>query len=755
MPNADSSRLRVLLAATLRVVGVALVVAALLLAYANRVIYKPAEFAERSALSLRDPRVAGFVAERIADQAIARRPNLVAVRPVVVGAARAVVASDAFGVLFRRASQRAHEIAFSKGTETVVLSLPDFAVLLNGAMSRLDPKLVGRLPAPLGAQLGKDVEQALGAGTLRLLHATRRLRRFALVTLVLGLASLVASVFVLRNRRQGLLLAGLAVAAAAIVLYAAPSLVGPLVSARIEEPSLRLAARGVWDAFTRRLEVWALVLGAMGLVLAAAASSFASHVEVEQAIRRTWAWLHRPSRSQRYEAVRAVALVGVGLLAILQPAATLRFLVVLIGAALAFEGIRSLFALIAPHIDEAVDRAHDAVAEARQERRARAPLVRYGVTALLVVAAIASGIAWLNSPAAIPSVAGVFKDQCNGSAALCDRPLDQVVLAGAHNAMSAADYPGWMFPNQETGMAEQMRHGIRALLFDVHNGIPVAGRVKTVLEDEPGSRVKFETALGPEGVAAAMRIRDRLVGPPEGPKGPYLCHGFCELGARPLADALRDIRDFLVENPGEVVLIVLEDYVPPADIGRAFAESGLLELVYKGKAGPPWPTLRQMIAANERVLVTAENETGDIAWYHKAYEYTEETPYHFESPAEFSCRANRGGDGKSFFLMNHWIDTTPAPKPSNAAIVNQRDFVLARARQCETERGKRPTILAVDFVLTGDVVGAAAEMNGGEAAGGGPPLRVAVPGAVGLAPTAAPAAAAPEPVPAATAAAPR
>ncbi len=214
MPTADSSRPRVLVAATLRVVGVALVVVALLLAYANRVIYKPAEFAERSALSLRDPRVAGFVAERIADQAIARRPNLVAVRPVMVAAARAVVASDAFRVLFRSASQRAHEIAFSKGTETVVLSLPDFAVLLNGAMSRLDPKLVGRLPSPLGAQLGKDVEQALGAGTLRLLHATRRLRRFALVTLVLGLASLVASVFVLRNRRQGLLLAGLAVAAA-------------------------------------------------------------------------------------------------------------------------------------------------------------------------------------------------------------------------------------------------------------------------------------------------------------------------------------------------------------------------------------------------------------------------------------------------------------------------------------------------------------------------------------------------------------
>ena len=34
---------------------------------------------------------------------------------------------------------------------------------------------------------------------------------------------------------------------------------------------------------------------------------------------------------------------------------------------------------------------------------------------------------------------------CNGDARLCERPLDEVVFAGTHNAMSAADRPGWMF----------------------------------------------------------------------------------------------------------------------------------------------------------------------------------------------------------------------------------------------------------------------------------------------------------------------
>ncbi|MFN8091166.1 MAG: hypothetical protein U0599_02850 [Vicinamibacteria bacterium] len=708
MPNIEPSRPRVVAAATLRVAGTGLVVLALLLGYTNRVVYDPDAFAERSALALADPRVSGFVAERIADQVIARKPDLVAVRPVVAGAARTVVASDAFRALFRVACRRAHELAFSRGAESVVLSLPDFAVLLNGALARIDPQVARRLDSSLGVQLGDDVNEALGAGALRFLRAASRLRRFVLLALALGIAALAASVAALGDRRRAIVLAGVALAAAAIVLFAVPALVGAAVSARIEDEPLRQAARGVWDAFAGRLEVWALVLAAMGTVLAAAASSYTSHVEVEAAARGAWRWLVTPSPRPRRELQRGLALVAFGLNAVLRPWEAVRLVAVLLGAGLAFEGLRSLFGLIAPRLDEARDRAQDAL----QEARTRAPWLRYAATALVVVGSTAAGVSWLGSPSAVPTLAAAFADRCNGSPALCDRPLDQVVLPGAHNAMSAADWPGWMFPNQEVGMAGQLGHGIRALLFDVHNGLPVAGRVKTVLEDEPGSRAKFDKALGPEAVAAAMRIRDRLVGPPEGPKGPYLCHGFCELGARPLADALREIRDFLVANPGEVVFLVIEDYAPPAEIARAFGESGLLDLVYKGPAGPPWPTLRQLVRANERVLVAAENETGGIPWYHAAYEFTQETPYHFESPSEFSCRANRGGDGKSFFLLNHWIDTTPMPKPSNAAIVNQRDYVLARARQCESERGKRPTILAVDFALTGDVVGAAAVMNG-------------------------------------------
>ena len=101
-----------------------------------------------------------------------------------------------------------------------------------------------------------------------------------------------------------------------------------------------------------------------------------------------------------------------------------------------------------------------------------------------------------------------------------------------------------------------------------------------------------------------------------------------------------------------------------------------------------------------------------MPWYHPVFEVFQETPYHFNAPEEFSCDANRGGTEGSLFQVNHWIDTTPTPKPSNAEIVNAREFLLGRARQCREERGMLPNILAVDFALTGDVVAAVAELNG-------------------------------------------
>ena len=107
-----------------------------------------------------------------------------------------------------------------------------------------------------------------------------------------------------------------------------------------------------------------------------------------------------------------------------------------------------------------------------------------------------------------------------------------------------------------------------------------------------------------------------------------------------------------------------------------------------------------------------ESRKPGVPWLFPAYPTFRETPYTFHNPEDFTCQPNRGGDTGSLFLLNHWIDTAPTPKPSNAAIVNAYPFLLGRAEECEKERGHIPNIVAVDFYRTGDVLRVVNHLNG-------------------------------------------
>jgi hypothetical protein len=187
-----------------------------------------------------------------------------------------------------------------------------------------------------------------------------------------------------------------------------------------------------------------------------------------------------------------------------------------------------------------------------------------------------------------------------------------------------------------------------------------------------------------------------------------------------LASALSDLRSFLVSHPGEVVIVINQDEgVKPTDIEQAFERAGLLDLLYRGPMGP-FPTLRQMIDSNQRLVVIAENDAGDILWYHPAFEHVlQETPFTFRQPAELtdpakdrkSSRPNRGPTSAPLFLVNHWIDTTPLPRASRAAIVNARKPLLARVQTCERVRKRIPNLLAVDFYQRGDLLAVVNKLN--------------------------------------------
>lgn len=701
------TRIRGIAVTTCGVLCVAGLIAGLTYHYLARVLFDPAVFADRAATSLAQPTVARVVAEQATDQIIAHRRELTAYRPLLLGTLEYVVASAPVRTVVRRTAREIHARLISDTGDDILFTVADLGVVARNALAAY-PEIAARIPDRAHVALGSLDDWPWAKNLLKVMRLGNRLRVRSAVGIGLGLLSGAVGVLLARRRDRYLLRVGLGLAITAFVL-AGVLRFGGGVAALLSRTEIGAdLLRGIWPVFLGPLALRLLILGGLGIVLVAAVTSLLEKIEPVDFARRLLTRVRRPNVHPAWGFLRGAGLVAAGLLVLFHPAAFLLVVAVFAGSILLYEGVQELFVTavrFAPRVEESVEQAH------REGRKSSpAGVIVVGTLAALIVG---GGAFWLarHDRGGVATASAV--DACNGHPELCDRPLNAVAFATAHNAMSAADIADWMFPNQERGLASQLDDGVRGFLIDIHYAMPVGNRVKTLLDNEEAARAKYEESLGKAGVDAALRIRDRLVGGDPGDRDVYLGHGFCELGATRFTDWLEILRDFLVVHPGEVVIIIIQDEgVAPADVARCFAETGLADLVYRGPVTAPWPTLGEMAARNERVVVYAENDAEGIAWYHPTAGNIQETPFRFHRPSEFSNVPNRGGTTGSLLLLNHWIETAPASNPRNAEIVNAYDVLLGRAQACERERGMLPNLVAVDFYRSGDLLRVVDTLNG-------------------------------------------
>jgi hypothetical protein len=287
---------------------------------------------------------------------------------------------------------------------------------------------------------------------------------------------------------------------------------------------------------------------------------------------------------------------------------------------------------------------------------------------------------------------------CNGHVELCDRPYDEVVQAATHNSMSSPDVVE-VWPEHDGDIATQLDAGVRALLIDTHYWTPL-GSAQMLLERAPD--------LPP---AVVETVYERAGPLADGRDGTFLCHNHCVFGGMPFVDALVDIRVFLERNPGEVVTLIVQDAITPEDTAREMELAGLSPYLYVPDPGGGWPTLAEMVDAGTRLVVFAEEAGPPPPWYANAFEAMQETPFLALAPDQLSCRPNRGDPEATLFLMNHWVQRI-APDRVDSTIINERSFIVDRARECAAERGQLPNFIAVNFFNIGDLMGAVDELNG-------------------------------------------
>jgi hypothetical protein len=687
-------------------------VLALVAGYARRAVVDSGQFANRATVALNDDNVKTLVADKITDDVVLKnQQDLLAARPIIQSVASGIVGSRAFTSLFRSAVRDVHRALFDRDEHTFTLTVADVGTVLAAALAQVRPSLARKVEATGNVAI---VKRDVGDVSAKLVKVTDAIRLLALLLAVISAAFVAGAIAISPRRRHTVVELGIATAVAGIVLVVAYGVVRSNAVHHVEGAEDRAAAGAVWDAFLGDLRTLGWIVAGSGAVVAAAAASLIRPIDLGEPLRKVAAWATTEPRRPALRAARGLGLVALGLVVLIEHDAVLQLVLTAVGVYLIYEGITAVLRLIYRPQDEQQERPRRRPVAWLAQRQA---LVTAAIAAIVIVGATAAFLSTGGTTTAAPATGA-----CDGHDELCDRPLARVALPATHNSMSVP-LPGWYASEQERPIADQLRDGIRGLLIDTHYADRLPnGRLRTdFASHEALVRQAKQDGVSPDAVDAALRIRDRLGFAGQGTRGMYLCHTFCELGATSLHSVLDDIHDFLVAHPGEVLVVINQDYVTPADFVKAANDAGLGGLVYGGPITDTEPTLRDMIDSDHRVVFLAENHAGAAPWYRLAYgSITEETPYTFSKVAQLtdpdrlaaSCKPNRGPDRAPLFLVNHWISTDPVPRPSDAAKVNAYDRLLARMHECQRIRSHLPNLVAVNFYRAGDVFKVVDALNG-------------------------------------------
>jgi len=640
---------------------------------------------------------------QISDQIVQADPNLVAVRPLLEAASSSVVASPSITPVVRSTIAPLHRALVSGESDHVLLRVADVGAVLVSAIRTLAPDSKAVVPEDLGVTLSSIGSQEFTADIVAFARSVTVLSWLLPILSVLCLlgAGMVGGggrLAWVNVGRRGLVWSAVTLAYLTLV-------VGIVIALGDTET---LAGALALATFTElETSIWWAV---GGLTLAALLIALVNRPDLRLHPREILAaagrWAQSTELSPGNRLVRALLVVSLGVALIIRPITVVSFAATIAGIFIVLLSIGELWSALVSWI------TGHAPTLGSKLKPAAARTAMFGTAVAVLVALIVIG-AWPTTKT-LPAVATSATNECNGYAALCERPYNQVAFAATHNSMSAADGPGWFLAEQPTGVMGQLRDGIRVFLIDSWPGQETdrPGVIANADTTGDAGMIEARQAFGAEAVDSALRLQGALNLTPHGPVESYLCHSLCELGATRWTPLMQQVKTWMDANPREVLTFFVQDEVSPADTAKVFEAAGLMPFIHNQKADQPWPTLGEMISSGKRLVVLHEKKTDpSVPWILAGNAFVQDTPYDFKKAADFSCAVNRGAKDAPLFLVNHWLSNFSS-RITDAEAVNVRSVLLTRLQKCRTERKMIPNYVAVDNYDKGDLVASVNALNG-------------------------------------------
>ncbi len=268
---------------------------------------------------------------------------------------------------------------------------------------------------------------------------------------------------------------------------------------------------------------------------------------------------------------------------------------------------------------------------------------------------------------------------CHGESVYCLRTYDDFTFPETHNAYSTVEDQFLIGVNHYTGLQWQWDGGIRAFMVDSHH----RSDENTSAED-----VRF-------------------------------CHGtgqffhpclFGEVDAFEWVSLLGSLMD---NSSGDVVTLLIENYVPAEHLEFLFIETGMYDRIYTHTLGDPWPSLGDLVlSGTDLVVFWEQSQNNDFPWLHDFGVFSWTTNYAENSAEEMSCTVHRGDGSQPVWHLNNWLSNAfGLPDPVRAVEVNDYDNLLNRSIECWQIMDNRPTFVAVDYWEEGEITNVTITLN--------------------------------------------
>lgn len=732
---------------------------ATILTWTDHYVFDAKRFAARADQILDVPEVRAVLADQITIAVInAGSSEVASFRAAIKPAVELVIGTPVFRRIFRNALAEAHTYLFTEQGNAAVVNMSQAFGILAANLQLTNSTVASYLPESTDTFL---VELGTTVRGLELWRLGERVTNFDWLAVALSALLAIGTVVIDPDRRRGTFRLSAALAMAGALVFATTLVAAIVAGSYGGNPVVDRALRSATSLFLGDLRTAGLWLLALGVVIAAFATASAptSAPTTLQGVVE-----HLRARTERYrsDTTRARVLSAVGLMAagaavFVWTDLFFRLVGVVAAGTLVYLGATRLLVLVGR---QRTDTAADTVAVNGSSWHPRALTMAAGTA--VVVIAIAVGALWATGGARARAV-GADERTCNGFAALCDKRLDEVAFAGAHNAMSVSTDPGWLFFEQGRSIPAQLDSGIRALLVKTHYGIPTTIRLTgtdLIFTDKSAELFVDATTSGSVLTPAQQEALDRATEAARAAdpslRDVYLCHVNCELGATRFATALGQLRQFLARNPDEVVILFVGNYVADADTEKVFREAKLLDRLWRYDPTAPMPTMAELIDSGRNIIYLAEFTStwnAEQPWNIPGYGIVQDNPFTYrtadalltpgapgytgdatvsgpvpdtvvpaaggppvfspEWPGLPSCAPNRGTPESPLFQLNHWVTPSGAPPTvAQAKIVNAYDVLAPAVKNCAVQRGRFPNIVGVNFAETGDLLRVVNELNG-------------------------------------------